>query len=114
LLWLQLLGTESLLDQWILSRLSEAVTSCNQGFLDYDFPVATTACYNFWLYDLCDIYLVSVVLCRNIYLVSVVLCRDIYLVSVVLCRDIYLVNEVLCRDIYLVSEVWYCVGTCAW
>lgn len=44
------------MDRWILSRLSEAVQECNQGFQDYDFPVATTALYNFWVYELCDVY----------------------------------------------------------
>lgn len=51
-------GGESLVDSWILSRLSYAVQQCNEGFESYDFPKATTACYNFWLYELCDIYLV--------------------------------------------------------
>ncbi len=46
------------MDQWILSRLTEAVTLSNQGFREYDFPTATTAIYNFWLYELCDVYLV--------------------------------------------------------
>uniref|UniRef100_T1IVN6 valine--tRNA ligase n=1 Tax=Strigamia maritima TaxID=126957 RepID=T1IVN6_STRMM len=53
----KLSGIESNLDLWILSRLSHAVEVCNTGFENYDFPAATTACYNFWLYDLCDIYL---------------------------------------------------------
>lgn len=47
------------LDQWILSRLAFASASANQGFSTYDFPKATTAIYNFWLYELCDIYLES-------------------------------------------------------
>ncbi len=53
------------MDRWILSCLSNAVAACDKGFKAYDFPVATTACYNFWLYDLCDIYLVSIQ--SNIY-----------------------------------------------
>ena len=52
-------GAASLMDQWILSRLSDAVTSCNRSFETYDFPVATSAIYNFFLYELCDVYLVS-------------------------------------------------------
>ena len=47
------------MDRWILSRLSAATEACDGGFVNYDFPAATTACYNFWLYDLCDVYLVS-------------------------------------------------------
>merc|ERR1712106_598910 len=29
----------------------------NIGFTEYNFPQATTALYNFWLYELCDVYL---------------------------------------------------------
>ncbi|KAG5856231.1 hypothetical protein ANANG_G00005850 [Anguilla anguilla] len=38
----QLSGAESVSDRWILA---------------YDFPAVTTAIYNFWLYELCDVYL---------------------------------------------------------
>lgn len=48
------------MDKWILSRLSAAVDDCNQGFSEYDFPQITTAIYSFWLYELCDVYLVGV------------------------------------------------------
>jgi valyl-tRNA synthetase len=41
----------------MLSRISAAVEQCNKGFENYDFTVITTACYNLWLYDLCDVYL---------------------------------------------------------
>ncbi|XP_060707050.1 valine--tRNA ligase [Hemiscyllium ocellatum] len=47
----------SLIDGWVLSRLSHAVELCNTGFGLYDFPAVTTAVYNFWLYELCDVYL---------------------------------------------------------
>lgn len=50
-------GQESLADLWILSRLTLAVDLCNTGFQNYDFPGITTAVYNFWLYELCDVYL---------------------------------------------------------
>ena len=43
--------------RWILSRLSHAVEATNTGFAEYNFPAATSALYNFWLYDLCDVYL---------------------------------------------------------
>ena len=49
------------MDLWILSKLSAAVKSANEGFESYDFPQVTTAVYNFWLYELCDVYLVSIV-----------------------------------------------------
>lgn len=45
------------MDRWILSKLSSAVALCNEGFEQYNFPQATTALYNFWLYELCDVYL---------------------------------------------------------
>lgn len=54
---MQISGQETELDRWILSRLSQAIELCDQGFQAYDFPMATTAVYNFWLYELCDWYL---------------------------------------------------------
>nr|P49696.1 RecName: Full=Valine--tRNA ligase; AltName: Full=Valyl-tRNA synthetase; Short=ValRS [Takifugu rubripes]CAA62967.1 valyl-tRNA synthetase [Takifugu rubripes] len=51
---------ESVSDRWILSRLSTAVAQCDAAFRTYDFPAITTAIYNFWLYELCDVYLESV------------------------------------------------------
>ena len=53
-----LLGSESVMDRWILSRLSACVQLCNNGFETCNFPEVTTAIYNFWLYELCDVYLV--------------------------------------------------------
>uniref|UniRef100_A0A0M3IQ17 valine--tRNA ligase n=1 Tax=Ascaris lumbricoides TaxID=6252 RepID=A0A0M3IQ17_ASCLU len=53
----KLSGSESTLDKWILSRLSFAVESCNAGMSSYTFHQATSAMYNFWLYDFCDIYI---------------------------------------------------------
>lgn len=46
------------MDQWILSRLSVAIDDANRGFGEYDFPLVTTVIFNFWLYELCDVYLV--------------------------------------------------------
>lgn len=45
------------MDLWILSRLASTVEACNNGFAVYDFQTVTIALYNFWLYDLCDVYL---------------------------------------------------------
>jgi valyl-tRNA synthetase len=45
------------MDLWMLSRIAAAVELCNKGFKNYDFAMITTACYNLWLYDLCDVYL---------------------------------------------------------
>ena len=55
------------MDQWILSRLSEAVDLSNKGFELYDFPMVTTAIYNFWLYELCDVYLVRMHVYQKVY-----------------------------------------------
>ncbi|XP_067001148.2 valine--tRNA ligase isoform X2 [Anabrus simplex] len=53
----KLVGNETPMDLWMLSRISAAIEACNKGFVNYEFPQATTACYNLWLYDLCDVYL---------------------------------------------------------
>jgi valyl-tRNA synthetase len=50
-------GSETLVDQWILSRLAYAVNTVNEGFKVYNFPAVTTAIYNLWLYEICDVYL---------------------------------------------------------
>ena len=51
------IGQESHLDLWLLSRLSAATDACNQGIGSYEFHQATSACYSFWLKELCDVYL---------------------------------------------------------
>uniref|UniRef100_A0A671YNW0 Valine--tRNA ligase n=1 Tax=Sparus aurata TaxID=8175 RepID=A0A671YNW0_SPAAU len=63
----KLCGEESVSDRWILSRLSAAVGLCDTAFKAYDFPAITTAIYNFWLYELCDVYLVrrQALVCRQ-------------------------------------------------
>lgn len=48
------------MELWILSRLSYAVEKCKEGFENYDFPLATNALYNFWLYELCNWYLENI------------------------------------------------------
>lgn len=55
-----LIGNESYMDLWMLSRLSSAVQNANKGFESYDFVLTTTAIYNVWLYDFCDVYIVSI------------------------------------------------------
>ena len=63
----QVEGSESHTERWVLGRLCKAVRTWQQGFQTYDFPSATTAIYYFWLYELCVIYLVSVIIGWNIY-----------------------------------------------
>uniref|UniRef100_A0A0N5CD11 Valine--tRNA ligase, mitochondrial n=1 Tax=Strongyloides papillosus TaxID=174720 RepID=A0A0N5CD11_STREA len=47
-------------NKWILSRLSKTVDEVNSNFSSYNFQNVTTAIYNFWLYDFCDIYLEAI------------------------------------------------------
>ena len=44
-------------DKWILSRLSETVSHVNVSIKNFELTAATTALFNFWLYDLCDYYI---------------------------------------------------------
>lgn len=45
---------------WIMSRLAETVELVDTGIEQYNFPKATTALYDFWLYNFCDVYLEAV------------------------------------------------------
>ncbi|VDM60684.1 unnamed protein product [Angiostrongylus costaricensis] len=56
----KLTGKESVIDLWILSRIAHAVDQCNSSFEAYGFAQVTTTVYDFWLYDLCDIYLEAI------------------------------------------------------
>jgi valyl-tRNA synthetase len=44
-------------DKWILSKLSAAALKTNKGMENYEFAHCTTATYNFFLYEFCDVYL---------------------------------------------------------
>jgi len=44
-------------DRWILSRLRHAVEAVNSSLAEFKFADACEAMYNFWLHDLCDVYL---------------------------------------------------------
>ncbi|KAJ7714891.1 tRNA synthetases class I-domain-containing protein [Mycena maculata] len=50
-------GNESLVEQWILHKLNVAAKEVNVQFAERNFMLATTAVYNFWLYELCDVYI---------------------------------------------------------
>ena len=50
----------SLVETWILHRLNVAIKEANAGFANFSLPQATTACFNFWLYELCDVYLEAI------------------------------------------------------
>jgi len=53
----KLSGNESLVDLWILRKLATACELSTNGLESYQFPQYTTAVFNFWLYEFCDIYL---------------------------------------------------------
>jgi valyl-tRNA synthetase len=44
-------------DRWMLHRAAVTIADTNAGLREYQFQQCTTAIYNFWLYDLCDVYL---------------------------------------------------------
>ena len=51
-------GNESLVEQWILHKLNVAAKELNAQMTERNFMMANTAAYNFWLYELCDVYVV--------------------------------------------------------
>ena len=52
-----LTGHESDLDKWILSRLNTTCANCDAAWKVYDFSTVTNECYQFVLYQFCDVYL---------------------------------------------------------
>ncbi|GLB42945.1 putative class-I aminoacyl-tRNA synthetase family protein [Lyophyllum shimeji] len=50
-------GRESLVEKWILHKLNVAAAEINTQLAERNFMLATTAAYNFWLYELCDVYI---------------------------------------------------------
>ncbi|KIY44702.1 hypothetical protein FISHEDRAFT_67400 [Fistulina hepatica ATCC 64428] len=50
-------GAESLVEKWILHKLNIATKELNAQLTDRNFMLATTAVHNFWLYELCDVYI---------------------------------------------------------
>ncbi|KAM9940527.1 hypothetical protein OXX80_000007 [Metschnikowia pulcherrima] len=49
-------GNESLVEKWILHKLTDAAKAVNLHLDNREFSEATSAIYNFW-YDLCDVYI---------------------------------------------------------
>ena len=45
------------INTWILAKLNKAIVGINSSFERFEFGEATTYFYNFWLYELCDVYL---------------------------------------------------------
>ena len=52
-------ANESLVEKWILHKLNVAAAELNTALAERNFMTATTSIYNFWLYELCDVYIVS-------------------------------------------------------
>ncbi|KZT55595.1 hypothetical protein CALCODRAFT_436976 [Calocera cornea HHB12733] len=50
-------GHESIVEKWILNKLHIAASDVNKHLEERSFMLATTAVYNFWLYELCDVYI---------------------------------------------------------
>ncbi|KAG6372693.1 tRNA synthetases class I-domain-containing protein [Boletus reticuloceps] len=53
----KLTGDESLVERWILHKLNYAAGEVNKCLEVRNFMAATTAVHNFWLYELCDVYI---------------------------------------------------------
>jgi valyl-tRNA synthetase len=51
-------GNESLVEKWILHKLNIATTEINKQLGERNFMAASNAAYSFWLYELCDVYIV--------------------------------------------------------
>ncbi|KAI5955863.1 VAS1 [Candida jiufengensis] len=52
----ELTGKESLVEKWILTKLTTAAKNTNEALESRNFGDATNYIYNFW-YDLCDVYI---------------------------------------------------------
>lgn len=50
-------GKESLVEQWILHKLTKTSEKVNKALESRDFYESTSAIYNFWLYDFCDVFI---------------------------------------------------------
>ncbi|PWY98270.1 putative VAS1-valyl-tRNA synthetase [Testicularia cyperi] len=53
-------GQESLVEKWILHKLNTAAKTVNDCLRERNFMAATSAVYNFWLYELCDVYIEAI------------------------------------------------------
>ncbi|QRW22599.1 Isoleucyl-tRNA synthetase [Rhizoctonia solani] len=50
-------GQETIVEKWILHKLDVAAVDTNKALEERNFMTATTAVYNFWLYELCDVFI---------------------------------------------------------
>jgi len=47
-----------MVERWILHKLNAATEEVNKTLAERNFMAATTAVYSFWLYELCDVFIV--------------------------------------------------------
>lgn len=48
-----------MVDKWILAKLNNAAKETNKALAERSFMSATNAVHQYWLYELCDVYIVS-------------------------------------------------------
>lgn len=53
-------GDESLVERWILQKLNHATVIIDKALTERNFMAATAEAYRFWLYDICDVYIVRI------------------------------------------------------
>ncbi|RCH89255.1 AP-1 adaptor complex sigma subunit Aps1, partial [Rhizopus stolonifer] len=53
-------GHESLADKWILAKLNKCAVNTNKALEERNFKAATDFVYQFWLYELCDVYIEAI------------------------------------------------------
>ncbi|KAG9124426.1 hypothetical protein FRC07_011685 [Ceratobasidium sp. 392] len=53
----KLTGRETIVEKWILHKLDMAAANTIKALEERNFMAATTAVYNFWLYELCDVFI---------------------------------------------------------
>lgn len=51
---------QSLVEKWVWHRLNETAKQLSSDLENRSFMAATAAVYNFWLYDLCDVYIEAI------------------------------------------------------
>ncbi|ODV92748.1 hypothetical protein CANCADRAFT_1342 [Tortispora caseinolytica NRRL Y-17796] len=54
---IKLTGQESLVEKWMLHKLTVCAKTMSTALDGRDFLESTTAIYNYWLYELCDVYI---------------------------------------------------------
>ena len=68
-------GKESLVEKWILHKLNFAAAEINKQLAERNFMQATNVAYNFWLYELCDVYIVRPLHISKLHLLPMIVCR---------------------------------------